>query len=72
MSKVFKAVSSIDEDVVDRLGRGFHRVEIPIRSIEDRVDDFDEVEIGMSPEDALLEADRCMRCYRILLVATEK
>ena len=34
--------------------------------------DFDEVESGLSPEDALLEADRCLRCYRIFLVATEK
>ena len=45
---------------------------MPMRSVEDRVDDFEEVEMGLSPEAALLEADRCLRCYRILLVAAEK
>ncbi|MHC1743792.1 MAG: FAD-dependent oxidoreductase [Syntrophobacteraceae bacterium] len=72
MSKVFRTVAAIDEDRVDRLGAGLRRIKMPMRSVEDRVDDFDEVEMGLSPEDALLEADRCLRCYRILLVAAEK
>ncbi len=72
MSKVFRRVSEIDEDRVDRLGAGLRRIKMPMRSVEDRVDDFEEVEMGLSPEDALLEADRCLRCYRILLVAAEK
>ena len=72
MSRVFKALSAIDEDDVDRLGAGEERIEMPMRPVADRVDDFDEVETGLAPEEALLEADRCLRCYRILLVATEK
>jgi len=40
--------------------------------VPERVHDFDEVEGGLSPEDALLEADRCLRCYRIFLVETER
>lgn len=72
MSKVFRTVAAIDEDRVDRLGSGLKRIKMPMRSVEDRVDDFEEVEMGLSPEDALLEADRCLRCYRILLVAAEK
>lgn len=72
MSRVFRVVSSIDEDSVDRLGSGVRRIKMPSRPVEDRMDDFDEVETGLSPEDALLEADRCLRCYRIMLVATEK
>jgi len=71
MSKVFRALSSIDDDRVDRLGSGMGRIKMPMRPVEDRVDDFEEVEMGLSPEDALLEADRCLRCYRILLVAAE-
>jgi formate dehydrogenase beta subunit len=43
-----------------------------MRPVRDRIDDFEEVEGSLSPEDALLEADRCLRCYRIFLVATEK
>jgi len=71
MSKVFRVLSSLDQDIVDRLG-GAHRIETPLRSVMERVDDFEEVEGVWSPEDALMEADRCLRCYRILLVATEK
>jgi len=72
MSRVLRAVSAVDEDMVDRLGRGVQRIQIPTRTVEERVDDFEEVEMGWAPEDALLEADRCLRCYRILLVATAK
>jgi len=71
MSRVFRAVTAIDEDEVDRLG-GTERIETTYRPVEDRVSDFEEVEMGLSPEDALLEADRCLRCYRIVLIATEK
>jgi formate dehydrogenase (NADP+) beta subunit len=72
MSRVFRSLSAGDEDAVDRLGPGEQRAEMPMRSVEERVNDFGEVEVGLSPEDALLEADRCLRCYRILLVATER
>jgi len=72
MSRVFRALAKDEADAVDRLGAGEQRVELPMRTVAERVDDFDEVEMGLSPEDALLEADRCLRCYRILLVATEE
>lgn len=71
MSRVFRSISAQDQDVVDRLG-GRHRIEPSMRPVQERVDDFAEIEEDFSPEDALLEADRCLRCYRILLVATEK
>ena len=47
-------------------------MEMPMRPAAERVADFEEIETGLSPEDALLEADRCLRCYRIMLVATEE
>ncbi len=71
MSRVFRALASADEDDVDRFG-GAHRIDHPMRPVRDRIDDFEEVEGALSPEDALLEADRCLRCYRIFLVATDK
>ena len=71
MSRIYRPLAALAEDDVDRLGRGERRMEMPARSVAERVDDFDEIETGLSPEDALLEADRCLRCYRILLVATE-
>jgi formate dehydrogenase beta subunit len=71
MSRVFRSMSKLEEDEVDRLG-GLQRIKPEEREVAERVSDFGEVEQVLSPEDALLEADRCLRCYRILLVATEK
>lgn len=73
MSRVYRALSAMmdDDDDVDRLGGG-HRIDQPMRPVRERIGDFEEVEGALSPEDALLEADRCLRCYRIFLVATEK
>lgn len=72
MSRIYRPLAALAEDDVDRLGRGERRTEMPVRPVEERVDDFEEIETGLSPEDALLEADRCLRCYRILLVATDR
>jgi len=75
MSRVFRSIAALDAQVhsqgdMDRLG-GAQRMEAPMREAQERIDDFEEVEMALTPEDALLEADRCLRCYRILLVATE-
>ncbi len=71
MSFILRAVNKIDTDTLDRLGSGIDRITIPTRAVEERIDDFEEVEACICPEDALIEADRCLRCYRILTVATE-
>jgi len=39
--------------------------------VEARVNGFQEVEQGFSPEAALEEAKRCLRCYRLMLWATD-
>jgi formate dehydrogenase beta subunit len=70
MSRVFRSLASLEDERAERLG-GDERIDMPMRSVTERIDDFDEVELGITPEDALLEADRCLRCYRIILVATE-
>ncbi len=72
LSRIFRSLSQVDQDDVDRLGSGEERVQVPMRPVAERLDNFDEVEFALSPEDALLEADRCLRCYRILLVATDQ
>jgi formate dehydrogenase beta subunit len=38
--------------------------------VEERVTDFREAEVGFTHEEAIAEASRCLRCYRLLLVAT--
>lgn len=35
-----------------------------------RTDNFNEVELGLTDEQAKREAERCMRCYRVILVET--
>lgn len=40
------------------------------RPVESRVRDFEEVELGFEPHTAVSEAERCIRCYRVGLVAT--
>lgn len=36
----------------------------------DREDNFEEVELGLTDQQAKKEAERCMRCFRVLLVET--
>ncbi len=43
---------------------------IPELEPDIRTENFDEVELGLTPEQANTEANRCMRCYRIFLVET--
>nr|NJM01712.1 FAD-dependent oxidoreductase [Desulfobacula sp.] len=43
--------------------------EAPVLAPETRVQSFDEVESGLSPARARQEANRCLRCYRILMAA---
>lgn len=71
LSRVLKTMGAFENEAVDRLG-GRGRVQPPERPSHERVDDFDEVEQVITPEEALMEADRCLRCYRILLLATER
>ncbi len=40
-------------------------------SAQERVDNFNEVEQGLTTDEAQAEADRCLRCYRLLAVTTE-
>jgi formate dehydrogenase beta subunit len=45
------------------------REEALVLAPETRVQSFDEVEAGFSPAQARQEANRCLRCYRILVAA---
>jgi formate dehydrogenase beta subunit len=39
--------------------------------VAERIHDFREAEIGFTHEEAIADASRCLRCYRMLLVATD-
>ncbi len=38
------------------------RVNVPCLPVEDRIDNFNEVELTITPEMAIREARRCLRC----------
>ena len=46
-----------------------HKLKPETLKPEVRIKSFDEVESGPSPAEALKEANRCLRCYRIAMVA---
>jgi formate dehydrogenase beta subunit len=39
------------------------------KPVEERVKNMEEVEIGFSHEEAISEASRCLRCYRLMVAA---
>ena len=52
--------------------RAQRRVEVSELDPEARAKIFEEVEMSISVAEAYREAARCMRCYRVSLVTTEK
>jgi formate dehydrogenase beta subunit len=71
LSFFYNLLARLDKDVIDRPARGFDRMKMRERNVQERIRDFDQVEKSISPEDALLEADRCLRCYRIVMIGRE-
>ncbi|MGA1845149.1 MAG: FAD-dependent oxidoreductase [bacterium] len=70
MFRLLKAMN-LPKSPVNRVGRK-PRSQIEARPVEERIADFDEIECGYSPEEAIREAERCLRCYRVALFVTEK
>lgn len=46
------------------------RARVPELEVENRVSNFDEVELSIGKEEAYHEAERCLRCYRLYSVVT--
>jgi formate dehydrogenase beta subunit len=68
LSCFYNLLARLDKDVIDRPARGFDRMKMRERTVQERIRDFDQVEESISPVDALDEADRCLRCYRIVMI----
>ena len=55
-----------EEEIQEKLHRGeaarHGRVQMPVLPPQERVGDFREVELGLTEEQALAEAERCLRC----------
>lgn len=65
------AQMSLPKPKMDRVGMK-HRRHLETRSVDDRITDFDEVESGYKPKEAIQESLRCLRCYRIAMFVTER
>lgn len=61
----------LPQSPVNRVGNK-PRCHPEMRPADERVADFDEIECGYSPDEAIHEAERCLRCYRIAMFATEE
>ncbi len=72
MSKLVGFVKQYDKTEFTVPVKKKHRIMIEELDPDTRKCRFDEVEKPLSPEDAYLEADRCLRCYRISLAVTER
>ncbi len=71
MGQLIKAGHFLDDGAPCEPISDIARTELKTLSTAQRDHSFDEVELSMSQEDALHEANRCLRCYRIYSVVTQ-
>ena len=71
-SQLLKSIRKLNPEYVDKPVKHIYRVKAQELDPEVRKRIFEEVEKPISVEDAYTEADRCMRCYRVYSVVTEK
>ncbi|MFC1816505.1 FAD-dependent oxidoreductase, partial [Thermodesulfobacteriota bacterium] len=67
--KLFKTIKVYDRDEKIGIVGGSARKQLQMLPPEKRKFTFDEVEEGYSTPDAIAEATRCLRCYRVATVA---
>jgi len=69
MRKIIGALGLVEDSETCAGVSGLERAKMPAISPKDRVGNFDEVELGFSEQAAVAEAERCMRCYRLVMTA---
>jgi formate dehydrogenase beta subunit len=72
MEKFFQAFSFYNKEEAVFAPAGIGKSEMPCLPTETRIHTFDEVETGFTPEEAIREANRCLRCYRVALMAVSE
>jgi formate dehydrogenase beta subunit len=70
--KLLKGMRKLQTEQVEQPIRHLYRVKVDELDPETRKQKFEEVEKPISVEAAYQEANRCMRCYRVYSVVTEK
>jgi len=69
MRKIIKALGPVDKSEYCAGVSGLERAKMPALPPKERIGNLNEVELGFSEETAIAEAERCMRCYRIIMTA---
>jgi len=72
MQRMLKGLRKLGRDDVEQPIRHLYRVKVQELDPEERKRKFAEVEKPISVADAYREAERCMRCYRVYSLVTEK
>ncbi len=71
LSQIVNCVRKHEDDDVIQPVKNQYRVKVEELEPEKRKEMFEEVEKVISKEDAIKEAERCLRCYRIYSVITD-
>ena len=69
MRKIIKALGPVEDAEYCAGVGGLERAKMPAIPPEERVGNFNEVELGFSEQAVVAEAERCMRCYRLIMTA---
>lgn len=67
--RLFKTIKVYDPKEAVKVSELKDRKTVLKLSPETRKNSFEEVEQGFSPQEAIAEAERCLRCYRVVTVA---
>jgi formate dehydrogenase beta subunit len=70
--KLLKGMRKLQSEAVEQPIRHLYRVKVDELDPETRKRKFEEVEKPITVDAAYQEANRCMRCYRVYSVVTEK
>ncbi len=70
MEQIIDGLGAYDPQEIPEAPAGQKREKSELAEVQERIKGFDQVERGLSNSAALREAERCLRCYRLLLAVT--
>ncbi|MBW2146430.1 MAG: FAD-dependent oxidoreductase [Deltaproteobacteria bacterium] len=71
MEKIVKQLGVYDPNEHVGIPGGWPKSTMEHLPPESRIHTFEEVERGFTPDAAIRDAERCLRCYRVLMLATD-
>ena len=71
MEDVLNGFGVFDKNEEINMSGGLHREHQPKIEGAERAENYDEIELAMPESQAVREASRCLRCYRVGMVAID-